>query len=87
MTNKYKNNNIFKNMLNKQRTNIQYDKKLQSVSKGTEPELNILFTESCSNPNGYIFDYNILNHINHCFLSVLKIFLIKLDIFINGLIK
>jgi cystathionine beta-lyase/cystathionine gamma-synthase len=43
---------------------LEYVKKLQSVSKGTEPELNILFTESCSNPNGYVFDYNILNQIN-----------------------
>lgn len=42
---------------------LEYARKLQTMNKELCPELNILFTESCSNPNGYVFDYDVLNDI------------------------
>ena len=61
MTNKYKNNNIFKNMLNKQRTNIQYDKKLQlndikRICKYIN--LDIFNSDDCCIWTGYITNQN-----------------------------
>ena len=43
---------------------LEYARKLQTVNKESCPEVNILFTESCSNPNGYVFDYKVLDDIN-----------------------
>lgn len=43
-----------------QKNLLEYIANLSKLNEESKPDINILFTESCSNPNGYLFDYSVI---------------------------
>lgn len=59
LSNQYKCTHKIFDIIEHEKILLDYTKKI-SLKKSDKPDVNILFTESCSNPNGYMFNYSII---------------------------